>query len=434
MDSFFHAYWGDENLLADTGAVFDYHYDAEFPQSVHDSLCPVPQGPLRQCPYCFPSGQEEELYELLEQPQQNWADLPTDASSTSFDSTALRYGPGLHVHTPSSSLGASEAQEPTASRSYPQHHATYAQAAESAQTASSRVSSQSAPFGQPQGNFVIRYRDLGVQATDGQVQRHDVPYSHQHNSNVTASSPSPSPSREVTEDLHDAAQPTRRTRNSRDVDRLSTDSSPGGHRETSMPHSANDRPLSPPAQSPTMSTASSTRPARLPRRTGRELLHGTFKCSKCDCRFDKCSDMIAHQNRVHMAYEDRPYACDGPGCEQRFVHKKDLRRHEGKHGPPKGIICPHCHKTLVGQRRDNLKRHVRLKHPRESLTVTTTARESLEVAVDTPHQASPALAPSTVHSPSRISHTSSSTEEDPMDDLRRIAAARSPEPASSSSS
>lgn len=66
------------------------------------------------------------------------------------------------------------------------------------------------------------------------------------------------------------------------------------------------------------------------RRKRRRRESNAFVCthSGCDAVFDRQCDLVHHE-RVHLPYDLRLHGCDR--CEKRFLHPKDLRRHEKTH-------------------------------------------------------------------------------------------------------
>ncbi|KLU93086.1 hypothetical protein MAPG_12027 [Magnaporthiopsis poae ATCC 64411] len=58
----------------------------------------------------------------------------------------------------------------------------------------------------------------------------------------------------------------------------------------------------------------------------------------------------------------RPFRCAKPGCKSAFKQKRDLMRHVGSRHDKSKIPCPRCHRNIKGARKDNLRRHLRIKH------------------------------------------------------------------------
>lgn len=183
------------------------------------------------------------------------------------------------------------------------------------------------------------------------------------------------------------------------VSRLADGIAVAHRHDTPMTDDAKELVVPPPAVSLTpptasaLSTTSSNGPAQRPRRTGRQLLHGAFKCSKCACRFDRKERMRAHQHRVHMEHSVRPYACAAGDCDKRFVYYKDLLRHQKLHRPHQPVSCPHCKRKWVVFRADNFRRHMQTKHA-DQLAVTKSdsgvamSRQASQLSSSTEYRAS----------------------------------------------
>ncbi|KAK0702796.1 hypothetical protein B0H67DRAFT_392296 [Lasiosphaeris hirsuta] len=85
------------------------------------------------------------------------------------------------------------------------------------------------------------------------------------------------------------------------------------------------------------------------------------------CPKDECDKHFQDRSalRKHLLYHVRPYSC--PACKMGFSVKKDLRRHQQTrdHGGQDTKELLSCHEHGCGfrtYRRDNLKRHCRLRH------------------------------------------------------------------------
>lgn len=87
------------------------------------------------------------------------------------------------------------------------------------------------------------------------------------------------------------------------------------------------------SSSASIDSAASSRASNSGRKRRRQdKKEGGFFCFHTGCFevFDRQCD-LNHHERMHLAYEDRPYPCEQ--CEKRFLFPKDLRRHEKtRHG------------------------------------------------------------------------------------------------------
>lgn len=57
----------------------------------------------------------------------------------------------------------------------------------------------------------------------------------------------------------------------------------------------------------------------------------TFTCEECNLSFSKAVSLMVHK-RLHI--EEKPHACTIEGCEEKFISKKLLAKHEFKHREP----------------------------------------------------------------------------------------------------
>lgn len=92
------------------------------------------------------------------------------------------------------------------------------------------------------------------------------------------------------------------------------------------------------------------------------------------CEDTNCGRAFAHQYELnrHKKYHIKPHRCLKPSCASQrvaFSLKKDLLRHQTTHNGHR-LYCPHggCKNALGGSgrgfsRKDNLRRHIALKHP-----------------------------------------------------------------------
>ena len=62
-----------------------------------------------------------------------------------------------------------------------------------------------------------------------------------------------------------------------------------------------------------------------------------FKCKVCDKRFKQKSNLISHQNCVHL--NKRQFICDYIGCHQKFKRKSVLIKHKLIHSNEKPFKC-----------------------------------------------------------------------------------------------
>jgi len=92
------------------------------------------------------------------------------------------------------------------------------------------------------------------------------------------------------------------------------------------------------------------------------------------CEHTNCGRAFAHQYELnrHKKYHIKPHRCLERSCASQqvaFSLKKDLLRHQTTHNGRR-LYCPHggCKHALGGSRsgfsrKDNLRRHIVLKHP-----------------------------------------------------------------------
>lgn len=78
------------------------------------------------------------------------------------------------------------------------------------------------------------------------------------------------------------------------------------------------------------------------------------KCNICNKRFGTLLDMEAHRTR-HSA-DKKPHECTFEGCNKRFVHRFDLKRHFTKNHGICAFMCSICEKGF--DRQDHLKKHL----------------------------------------------------------------------------
>lgn len=70
----------------------------------------------------------------------------------------------------------------------------------------------------------------------------------------------------------------------------------------------------------------------------------SFTCEECNLSFSKAVSLMVHK-RFHI--DEKPHACNEEGCEEKFVSKKLLLKHEFKHRePPEEPVKPEPEKTL----------------------------------------------------------------------------------------
>jgi hypothetical protein len=110
------------------------------------------------------------------------------------------------------------------------------------------------------------------------------------------------------------------------------------------------------------SSPASATSARSPRRSQEEMRSSPapFRCEDCNSGFDT-QQAVQHHQRNHLPDESRKHVCKT--CAKRFLHPKDLRRHEKVHEEPQ-YFC-----TIAGctynkgfKRDDHLRRHMEKKH------------------------------------------------------------------------
>jgi len=89
-----------------------------------------------------------------------------------------------------------------------------------------------------------------------------------------------------------------------------------------------------------------------------------FQCGECPKRFTNRFE-LNHHSREHQ----RTHICSS--CSRAFTLKKDLTRHtESCQKRDPAFFCEHrdCGRSIKGfQRRDNLRRHMRIQHQRDEV-------------------------------------------------------------------
>jgi len=83
-----------------------------------------------------------------------------------------------------------------------------------------------------------------------------------------------------------------------------------------------------------------------------------FLCETCGKEFGLQEALDLHQ-KWHST--ERRFVCDHDGCTLGFKLKKDLIRHKVCHSGTRPFKCSICHNAEFC-RKDNLMRHVRIKH------------------------------------------------------------------------
>ncbi|KAK1543759.1 hypothetical protein CPAR01_04392 [Colletotrichum paranaense] len=82
-----------------------------------------------------------------------------------------------------------------------------------------------------------------------------------------------------------------------------------------------------------------------------------------DCPFCENFSGDAKRLRDHIRCHIKEHACEVPRCSQRFSTARDLLRHDRSAHQKAKLICHICEASIRGGRLDNLKRHMRQRHP-----------------------------------------------------------------------
>ncbi|KAK1715359.1 hypothetical protein BDP67DRAFT_512271 [Colletotrichum lupini] len=82
-----------------------------------------------------------------------------------------------------------------------------------------------------------------------------------------------------------------------------------------------------------------------------------------DCPFCENFSGDAKRLREHIRCHIKEHACEVPRCSQRFSTARDLLRHDRSAHQKAKLICHICKASIRGGRLDNLKRHMRQRHP-----------------------------------------------------------------------
>lgn len=82
------------------------------------------------------------------------------------------------------------------------------------------------------------------------------------------------------------------------------------------------------------------------------------------CNFEGCGRIYEDRRllRQHQRSHVKPFSCNEGSCSIAFSIKRDLQRHQASVHEKRCLFCPHCQRTINGNRKDNLKRHIRKHH------------------------------------------------------------------------
>ncbi|KAK1853270.1 hypothetical protein CCHR01_04106 [Colletotrichum chrysophilum] len=118
------------------------------------------------------------------------------------------------------------------------------------------------------------------------------------------------------------------------------------------------------ATEPVHDEKSVVHPKRREPRSGTRHFSGdeTFSCSVCTTFTGDVPSLIEHMRCHH-----RSHVCRVPGCVRRFSTSQDLIRHTKSAHSNTILTCHVCFAVIKGNRVDNLKRHIRNRHPAQAM-------------------------------------------------------------------